>query len=356
MSGRAFLAILLVAALSSRLMAAPEEQRLKELGQKIKVTDAKRRSVEEDLRATVGGVDAIRKDLDRRRADIEKRTRMLHEYGVRIREYDNALAETRTLLKHKAVGFYRGALIDTLDLTLAHTELTGYLTAAMARDRQTLDYYQRVSRMKKAAQRELSAQTKALSRDMAQLAVRMQDLEREQGQKKIMLTRLERETRSYQREIDRLMERIRARRKQEQRAYTGVGRYKGSLAWPVSGRIVRRFGRYHDEGVVQISQGIDIHTAPDAPVRSVFKGTVAYAGAIDRFGATVIVDHGGGYYSIYGNLGQGLKKAGDAVRNREIIARTGSHSPLLHFEIRLHGRPQDPSLWLQGGTGSQSPP
>jgi len=356
MSGRYFAAILLVLALSGQLMAAQEEQRLKELGQKVKVTDAKRRSVEEDLRAMDGRLAAIRKDLDQRRIDIDKRTRLLHEYGERIREYDAALAQTRSLLKNKAVGFYKGALVDTLDHTLARTELTGYLQAAMARDREALVYYQRVSRMKKTAQQGLSAQTKALNQDMAEQAARMLELEREQGKQKVMLAQLKQESLSYQQEIERLMARIRARKKQEQTAYTGIARYKGSLEWPASGQVVRRFGRYHDEGVVQISQGLDIRTLATAPVKCIFKGKVAYIGAIDRFGTTVIVDHGGGYYSIYGNLGQGLKKAGEAVQGRETIALSRAQAPLLHFEIRLHGKPQDPSLWLQNGKRAQSPP
>ncbi|HQP29774.1 MAG TPA: hypothetical protein PLB81_00485, partial [Deltaproteobacteria bacterium] len=177
-------------------------------------------------------------------ADIEGRTRLLRDYGARIREYDASLADSRELLKRKAVGFYKGALIDALDLTLARTELSGYLPAAVARDRETLAYYQRVSRMKKAAQQDLSAQTKALNRDLALLDARMQDLEREKGKKQLLLAQLKQETRSYQQEIERLMERIRVRKKQEQTVYTGIARNKGSLPWPVAGTVVRRFGRY----------------------------------------------------------------------------------------------------------------
>ncbi|MEN6475412.1 MAG: peptidoglycan DD-metalloendopeptidase family protein [Syntrophaceae bacterium] len=356
MSRHVFAATLLVLALSAQLLAAPEEQRLKELGQKVKVTDAKRRSVEDGLRVIDGRIAAIQKDLDQRQADIDNRTRLLNDYGARIREYDSSLADTREHFKHKAIGFYKGALIDTLDLTLAHTELTGYLSAAVARDRETLDYYQRVSRMKKAAQQGLKDQTRALNQDLEQLAARMRELETEKGKKKVLLAALKQETLSYQQEIERLMERIQARKKKEQEAYTGIARNKGSLPWPVDGRVVRRFGRFRDNGVVQISQGIDIRTAAAAPVKSIFKGKVAYVGAIDRFGTTVIVDHGGGYYSIYGNLGRGLKKAGEAVQSRETIALSGTQAPLLHFEIRLHGKPQDPSLWLVNGKKAQSPP
>jgi len=353
---RALLAFLLALALSAQVLAASEEQRLQELGKKVKATDAKRRSVEETVRGIDGRIEVIRRDLEQRRADIEERTRLLRDYGERIKEYDASLADTRELLKHKAVGFYKGALIDTLDLTLARTELTGYLPAAVARDREALAYYQRVSRMRKAAQQDLRAQTRALSRDLALLDASMQELEREKDKKKVLLAQLKQETKSYQQEIERLMERIRARKKEEQAAYTGIARAKGSLPWPVAGKVVRRFGRYTDNGVFQISQGIDIRTAAGTPVKSVYKGKAAYVGAIDRFGTTVIVDHGGGYYSIYGNLGQAFKKAGQAIEGGEIIAKTGTVDPLLHFEIRLHGKPQDPGGWLRGGKGSQSPP
>lgn len=339
-------AALLVLALQGLIMAAPEEQRLKELGQKVKLTEAKRRTVEQGLQDIDARSEAIHRDVVQRQAEIDNRTKLLQRYGIMIREYDSSLSATRELFKHKAVAFYKGALYDTLDLTLAHTELSGYLKAAVARDQATLAYYQRLSRAKKVAQEGLSAQTKALNQDLAQLAVRMQALEQEKHKKTILLASLQQETRTYQQEIERLMERIRTRKKQEQAAYTGFARHKGALPWPVAGMVVRRFGRYTLDGVVQLSQGLDIRTTAAAPVKSIFEGKIAYLGAIDRFGTTVIVDHGSGYYSIYGNVSRGLKQEGQAVHAQEPIAQTDTKAPVLHFEIRLHGKPQDPSAWL----------
>jgi septal ring factor EnvC (AmiA/AmiB activator) len=346
-----FIAAMLLFFLPGMVLALSEEQKLKELGEKVKAVEAKQHSVERGMRSIDERTYAIRQDMDRMEANIEKRKKLLRQYGTLINQYQASLAETKKLLQNKTVGFYKGAYLDMVDFSFSHAELGGYLEASVARDKQALLYYMQVSRMKQAAKKGLEEQTKALNQELSQIEGRMKELNAEREKKRVLLASLQQESFSYQNEIERLMERIRAREKEQKIEYTGIARYKGDLPWPVKGEVVRRFGKYAMDGVVQISQGLDIQTEDGAEVKSIFKGKVVYMGWIDRYGYTLIVDHGGGYYSIYAHVRKALKKEGEEIAAQDAIALAGQSgnvlNPTLHFEIRYHGKAQDPKGWLK---------
>jgi septal ring factor EnvC (AmiA/AmiB activator) len=65
----------------------------------------------------------------------------------------------------------------------------------------------------------------------------------------------------------------------------------------------------------------------------------------------VIVDHGGGFFSLYAHTSRIVKKVGTTVARNEVIASVGdadsTRGPMLYFEIRYQGKPVDPSPWLK---------
>ena len=80
----------------------------------------------------------------------------------------------------------------------------------------------------------------------------------------------------------------------------------GRLAWPVDGNILYDFGRAVNptNNTVTRWNGIGIAAASGTPVRAVASGEVRVAESLSGYGRTVIVEHGGGDYSVYGSLGQ----------------------------------------------------
>ncbi|MGA2090270.1 MAG: peptidoglycan DD-metalloendopeptidase family protein [Endomicrobiales bacterium] len=125
---------------------------------------------------------------------------------------------------------------------------------------------------------------------------------------------------------------------------------KHSLPWPVSGQITARFGKIkHAElDTIVISNGIKILASPGVPVTAVEKGSVMYVGEFRSYGLMVIVDHGGGFCSIYGQLGSASVEEDQKVNEGApigAIARKGQ--PVLYFEIRSEGQAEDPLLWLE---------
>lgn len=125
--------------------------------------------------------------------------------------------------------------------------------------------------------------------------------------------------------------------------------FKGDLTWPVAGVVRQRFAR--TAGVGQLaSNGIEITAAEGTPVVATHDGTVAFADTFAGFGKLVIVDHGAGTFSIYGNLLDIAVASGTQVDAGQTVGAVGQSVmgvPGLHFELRVDGEPVDPLEWLR---------
>lgn len=127
----------------------------------------------------------------------------------------------------------------------------------------------------------------------------------------------------------------------------------GKLDWPVEGTFLYRFGRFvNPNNTTTRWNGIGISAAAGTPVKSVSAGIVAYAGLMGTYGNTVILEHGGGDYSVYGSLSQIDVRKGARVTKGAILGTVGTSDPALgphlHFEIRRGGPAVDPTEWLRG--------
>jgi murein hydrolase activator len=125
------------------------------------------------------------------------------------------------------------------------------------------------------------------------------------------------------------------------------------LPWPVAGRIATNYG-------VRGSYGIDIDAEAGATVRALHEGKVLYADYNSR-GLMIIIDHGGGYWSLYGHNGNLFKARGEKVEAGEKIATVGDTGgrarPGLYIEIRHASNPKngdykpvDPRGWFRTST------
>lgn len=124
---------------------------------------------------------------------------------------------------------------------------------------------------------------------------------------------------------------------------------RGKLAWPASGRLVARFGQQR-AGTVKW-EGMLISAPRGTPVRAVHRGRVVYADWLAGLGLLLIIDHGGGYLSLYGHNEQLFRAVGDQVNAGDTIAGIGDTGgraqPELYFEIRQSARPLDPAPWFK---------
>ena len=92
--------------------------------------------------------------------------------------------------------------------------------------------------------------------------------------------------------------------------------------------------------------GLDIAVPIGSPVRASGGGTVLQAGEEAEYGRFVLLEHPGGYQSMYGHLSRITVAPGQRIAAREVIGLSGntgrSSAPHLHFEIRRAGEPIDP--------------
>ena len=149
-----------------------------------------------------------------------------------------------------------------------------------------------------------------------------------------------------------IMKLEREKKKTEQEAVEKMAftEKKNRLPWPVQGNIVMKFGRNkHPEfDTYIISNGVRIKTAGNCDVKAVSKGEIIFCGDFRSYGLMVIIDHGGGFYSVYGSLGDISVSDGAQVKAGGVIGELSSgDDPVLYFEVRADGKVQDPLLWLK---------
>lgn len=122
--------------------------------------------------------------------------------------------------------------------------------------------------------------------------------------------------------------------------------YQGRCPLPVAGSLRSRFGSARAGGLRWT--GIVIAAPAGTPVRAIRPGRVAFADYLRGYGFLIIVDHGRGLMSLYGQNQSLQKKAGQEVAGNEVIATvgdSGGNEAGLYFEIRMRGRPGDPTGW-----------
>jgi lipoprotein NlpD len=115
------------------------------------------------------------------------------------------------------------------------------------------------------------------------------------------------------------------------------------LSWPAKGKVTGEFN--------ETNKGIDIAGKVGEPVQAAADGKVVYAGnSLRGYGNLVIVKHDNTYLTAYAHNSKLLVKEGDTVRKGQKIAEMGdtdTNSPKLHFELRVNGKPVNPTPYLQ---------
>ncbi|MBB5191528.1 septal ring factor EnvC (AmiA/AmiB activator) [Silvimonas terrae] len=122
---------------------------------------------------------------------------------------------------------------------------------------------------------------------------------------------------------------------------------KGRMRLPLKGEVIGKFGAQRAEGATW--KGVFIRAASGLPVKAVASGRVVFADWLRGFGNLMIIDHGGGYMSLYAANESLLKKVGDPVQAGDTIATSGNSGGMgdsgVYFELRQHGKPLDPLSW-----------
>lgn len=134
---------------------------------------------------------------------------------------------------------------------------------------------------------------------------------------------------------------------------SSVSGSRRSFRWPVVGRINSPYGwrRHPLSGRRSFHSGIDIKATRHTKIKAAKAGTVVHAGWMGGYGRVVVVRHDSTYSTLYGHCERLYVKKGQKVSLGAVIASVGSSGrttgPHLHFEVRVHNRPDNPLKYLR---------
>lgn len=125
---------------------------------------------------------------------------------------------------------------------------------------------------------------------------------------------------------------------------------KGKLNLPVRGKLLNSFGGQRS-GKHVTWKGLFIQSPSGSDVKAISEGRVVFADELRGFGNLIILDHGNGYMSLYGNNETLHKQVGNIIRGGDTIATVGNSGGNpdsgLYFELRHKGKPFDPLTWIK---------
>uniref|UniRef100_A0A7C4G9V9 M23ase beta-sheet core domain-containing protein n=1 Tax=candidate division WOR-3 bacterium TaxID=2052148 RepID=A0A7C4G9V9_UNCW3 len=268
----------------------------------------------------------------------------------------------------------RAALARRLVATYKHTRLLPLQVALTTRT--IPDLYRRalflrlVSRVDQRAVADLSAATVDLDRHRSRLLVsrielqrlheetlrRHRELEAARSAESALLAQirtqrrlreqLRDEMRAASNRLAALLSELKSRPVLKQPADSALAGAKGHLPWPAAGRLQLGFGTQVNPRLrtTTNNSGIDIALDGETDIRAVASGRVSYADRFLGYGTLVIVDHGAGFYTLYGNLLSTTVQVGAGITAGAVVGRARDY---LHFEIRRDGQPVNPLEWLE---------
>jgi murein hydrolase activator len=367
-------------------------------------------SAEQRLRQQQNELDAIRKernDLQKKLADLQGQAHDLSEEATNLRRQADAtarlvrqldlqlhdisrdvLASEATLqraeqdvtrkrgqLQARLVEVYkRGPMYTTEALLSVRTfgELVGrykYLHELALNDRSAVAQVEKLYkdidkqrallvRLQSEIERNRVEKAQETARLRAMQGERVQSLREVQETQQQIQERLARIQRDEQRLAQLLASMEEARRRSAERPDAPVApstlkaSEMGRLDWPVPGEILYSYGRVINPNNTSVRwNGIGIGAPAGTPVKAIAAGTVTYVQPIGTYGLTVILQHGGGDYSVYGSLSRAEVRVDQQVAKGQVIGAVGSADPAmpphLHLEIRPAGRAADPLGWLK---------
>ncbi len=268
----------------------------------------------------------------------------------------NPNQSSRDLYYLAAIGKARSALAQDMEDTLQRKKALAATSRERERELAGIETKQKAEQEKLLAQR---AQRKALmdriSAQIAQQRREIGNLQRDEKRLSQLVDRLRRNAiprptvpRKPATTGKAPAPEIRNERLPQATPGGNFARLQGRLRLPAQGSISNRFGSARQEGSTW--KGLFIRAAQGGEVRAIAAGRVVFADWMRGFGNLIIVDHGDGYLSIYGNNDAVLKQLGDTLHGGEVIAAVGNSGGNpesgLYFELRYRGQPIDPLKWV----------
>ena len=296
--------------------------------------------------------------------DLNRQVKRQATLELELRKANAELAKRREMVKVRLRAMFVNDDQNMISVIVGARDMgeiaerQGVMERIMAADRklfkETLELQRKVQSMKKE-QDEVVADIKVLRVKLAEEKAR---LEEAKAKKEAILkvvnadkAKLQAEYDAFDAESNKIESRL-AALTNTQRSSGSYVPFSGRFIVPASGRRSSGFGmrRHPVLGTTRLHAGIDIAAPTGTAIRASARGTVVTARSMRGYGNTVIIDHGGGFSTLYGHCSRLYVRTGQRVSQGDRIAAVGSTGlstgPHLHFEIRINGRPVNPASYL----------
>ncbi|MDA8241784.1 MAG: peptidoglycan DD-metalloendopeptidase family protein [Nitrospiraceae bacterium] len=343
--------------------------------QKKKLGEAQKRES-----SILGEIEGVNGNLDRIEAELRKYRKKMSETEAAIRTTTAEIEKIRGTLEKQKDWLKRKLRImnrfgysgDMLVLLLSAEDISQmmrtwkYLEQITLHEHQVLGDYRENLRDFTEKYEHLKTMKAELKTDAERIKAKENELADQKRAKETILSSVRKEKVSRQKMLAELKEASRRlldliERSSRTDTYTGPGigftRFKGKLPWPADGRIAVPYGSQRDPqyNTPVFRNGVQIETSANSDARAVHEGKVIFAEWFKGFGQLVIVNHGSGYHTLYGNLSEIFSHVGDIIKENQVIGKVGTsgmlNAPGLYFEIRYKGKPLDPAQWLRHRRG-----
>jgi len=343
------------------------KQSIESISQRLEAERARRKSEQAALARTEQELARIALELRTTRAELEKARDRQHELQDRAEELEAVVADRRRALAEQLQVAYRVGRQSRLKALLNQEDpaeisrvlaLHGYLGRARLDAIAALDEELQRLESVRDEQRQVAARLQSLAARQAAAKV---------GQDQALVQRqaaLEALDSSIRDQAERLAEMQEAAAELEtllgelasaladippESAIEPFAELQGRLPMPVKAPVRAAYSDIRSGNVTW--QGWLIETEVGMPVQAVAYGRVAYADWLRGYGMMLIVDHGDGFMTLYGQNQSLIAEVGDWVAPGEVVAlagNTGGNSaPGLYFQIRHGGQPVDPAAWVE---------
>lgn len=317
---------------------------LKELAKEEKLLVADVRRLERKINETEKNLENLRKLYAKRLATMYKKGQISNlEKVLSSTSWRQAIYRSKYLKIISKIDQDAHDTIRTLLIEVGKQKLA--LESALRKKR-----YLKREREKTLSQ--VRSKKKKEQRELSRIRKSKKDLKSYLSEKQAGMKQLEVIIKKIREDIARLDREERIRRQQMALQSKEFPKLKGQLAWPAEGRVSAKFGRQWNPKLKTSTEnpGIDIKGKPGSEIRTVLGGVVTTITFIRGYGTTIIIDHGSGFYTVYGHVSNVETNVDSQVNSGDVIAYMGDSGSIngsqLHFEIWGEGKKLNPENWL----------
>jgi Membrane proteins related to metalloendopeptidases len=353
--------------LQDRMNQATQEK--KQAEQEAQALAAKKNATKEDINALLVEIQEAGMELVKTQAEIDAAQEKLLQTTAELEKAEAERQNRDEMLQSRIRLMYTNGSVSYLEVLLSSTSFSDFLSrfdalkSIMNQDKQVLvqseEYKALVAEKKAQVESDLAA-VQALYGEMAE---RKASLEIKEQSKEVLISQLDQqieETEEISEEAEKALidfgkeySKLLEKKNQIKNYYKG-----GKLGVPLRAeyRISSPYG-YRTHPVSgqknKLHTGMDMAVPKGTPIYAAESGVVIVAQTWSGYGNTIIINHGGGLWTLYGHILNGgiLVEKGEEVKRGDkigLVGKTGTATGYhLHFEVRKNGEPVNPAPYLK---------